>query len=222
MRGISQEQKILFQLLKGQSIESLEGVNAGELIELLRRHRLFPIAEDLLRLMPDSDRDDLKQRIKHWALKSLHLSSVLNEIFNEFTKQAIDVLSLKGPVLTHTLFGDMAKRSFGDLDILVGKEDLFKSLDLLRNLGFRLQYPRENLSEKQWEQYFRYKNDIGLIHKTQKSFIELHIGIYIHELLRKSDESVLLDNSIEELIYDFPVKTLNRENTFLYLVYHIS
>jgi hypothetical protein len=220
MPGLTREQKVLFQMLKGQTIDSLDSVNAGELIELLRRHRLFPISEGLLRLLKDPERNDLKQRIQHWALKSLHLSSVLNEIFNEFTKKGIDAISLKGPILTHALFGDMSKRSFGDLDILVKREVMWESIDVLKGLGFQLQYPNENLTPKQWEHYFSYKKEVGLVHKTQKSYIELHIGIYTHELLRKSEESVLLDDSVEEIIYDTPIMTLNQESTFLYLVYH--
>lgn len=214
------EQHIILKLIRGEPVDSLEGLDASVLIDLIRRHRLFPVAEGILKHLKDPERADLKQRIQNWSIKSLHLSSVLNDIFNEFTNSDIEALSLKGPVLTAALYGDVAKRSYNDIDILVDRSVMWESVDVLRSLGFRILYPREQLTQEQWNYYFKYKKEIGLVHKTQKSYIELHVGVYIHELLKKSEESVLLEDLVEEVIYDARIKTLNKENTFLYIAYH--
>ncbi|HDR68230.1 MAG TPA: hypothetical protein ENN61_04185 [Bacteroidaceae bacterium] len=220
MANPSVEHAIIFSLLKGEPVKSLEGVDTGRLVELVSRHKLFPVAEGLLKLMKEPERSNLKQRIQNQAIKSLHLSSVLAEIFTEFDDNDIGALALKGPVLAHALYGDVVKRSFNDLDILVQEDVFWKTVEVLKTFGFKLFYPKEDLSEKQWNYYFSYKKEVGLAHKTQKSYIELHTGIYIHELLRKSEEFILLEEPVEENIYDASIKTLNRENTFLYLVYH--
>ncbi|MBN1131769.1 MAG: nucleotidyltransferase family protein [Bacteroidales bacterium] len=216
----SAEQLIVFSLLKGEPVHSLEGVNGPKLVDLIRRHKLFPIAEGLLKMMKEPERGELKKGIQVQSIKSQHLSSVLTEIFSEFKNSGIEALALKGPVLARALYGDVIKRSFNDLDILVKQDALWDTIEVLKTFGFKLLYPRENLTGKQWEYYFRYQKEVGLVHVRQKSYIELHTGIYIHELLRKSEEFILLEEPVEELIYESSVGTLNRENTFLYLVYH--
>ena len=220
MPHLSPELDIVLALLKGEPVNSLEGVHHASLIECIERHRLFPVAESLLDLMDDSGRAELKQGMQNWFIKSLHLASVLAEIFAEFSNAEIEALGLKGPVLAKSLYGKVDGRSFSDLDILVRPRDIWRSVEALGKLGFSVYYPNADLSEEQWKYYFTYKKEIGLTHRTQRTSIELHTGIYTHQLLRKSDESILLGESIEIPIYDTAVKTFNHENNFLYLAYH--
>jgi hypothetical protein len=155
-----------------------------------------------------------------WFIKSLHLASVLSEIFGEFSNSEIEALGLKGPVLAKSLYGKVDGRSFSDLDILIRPEDMRRSVEALEKLGFSVYYPNADLSEEQWRYYFKYKKEIGLTHRTQRTSIELHTGIYTHHLLKKSDESILLGESVEIPIYEVAVRTLSQDNNFLYLAYH--
>jgi len=52
--------------------------------------------------------------------------------------QGIPAVSLKGPVLATTIYGNLALRHFGDLDILVHKRDIPSAEDLFISQGYRL------------------------------------------------------------------------------------
>jgi hypothetical protein len=75
----------------------------------------------------------------HWNTKRcLFLTGELFKILDLFSKHDIKACPFKGPVLTASLYGNIGLRSFGDLDILVPRQDIHKAVDLLTSMG----YPR--------------------------------------------------------------------------------
>ncbi len=83
-------------------------------------------------------------------------------------------------------------------------------------MGYKMTSPKPGLSEKQWDYYFKYKKDVGLVNREKGVFIELHVGVYRHELLREADEGMMWEDLEEVMIGGTPIKTMNKDNTFLY------
>jgi len=102
----------------------------------------------------------------------------------------------------------------------VSQKDVKPILEALINLRFFQVHPRSDLSEKQWNYYFRWKKDMGLMNREQGVFVELHTGIYYHELLNKKKEQLFFEDLTEETLAGIKVRCMNRDNTFLYLTYH--
>ena len=220
MLDVTKEQKVLIGHLCKKLIHSLEEFNIGQLFELFQRHKLFPIASEIIPLLEENEKKQWKNAIQNCTIRSLHLSSMLGNVIRDFRNEGIEAISLKGPVLAYSLYGDIGKRHFGDLDLLVKREDVERVIEFAKGIGYELIHPNSNLSQKQWNYYFKYKKDVGLVNRDKGVFIELHIGVYYHELLKVSEEKLLWQDLSEEVIGGTPVKCMNKDNTFLYLTYH--
>lgn len=53
--------------------------------------------------------------------------------------QGIPVLGFKGPALAMAVYGDLARRQYSDLDLVVRKEHLLQAVNAMRHGGFRLE-----------------------------------------------------------------------------------
>lgn len=80
------------------------------------------------------------ERLQKYHLKviarNLFLTNELFKILDLFDREGIPAIPFKGPVLAHTLYKDPALREFRDLDILVQKQDVFRALKLLPEIGY--------------------------------------------------------------------------------------
>ncbi|MCD4709561.1 MAG: nucleotidyltransferase family protein [Bacteroidales bacterium] len=216
----SNEQQLLFKLLKGDPPTSLEGINTANLFDLFRRHRLFPLASDLLPLLVEGERERWKKAIQFRTIRSMHHIAVLGQLTEALGKAGIEAIPIKGPVLAHVLFGNIGERHSSDLDILVRKEDLQRSIEIIGREGFVLTYPNAGLSDRQWKYYSRYKKDIGLFSKEHGLLIELHYSIENYMGLKSSDVDLLVQQPVETGIGGMLFKTMNNHQTFLYLIFH--
>ncbi len=82
----------------------------------------------------------------HWNTKRcLFLTGELFKILDLFSTQGIKACPFKGPLLSVAFYGNIGLRSFGDLDILVPREDIHKAVDLLTSLGYGDDTAKEQL-----------------------------------------------------------------------------
>jgi len=179
----SKEQQLLFKLLEGDPPTSLKGIDTKILFDLFRRHRLFPIATDVLPLLEGEEQERWKQAIRKGSLESLRFVSRLSEIIDRFISEGIEVRPLKGPVLAQTLYGDISQRHMRDLDLLVSREDLMKAMKTLQDMGYVLKFPGRELTARQWNIYLRQQYDVAMVHREDGSLLELHTQISYPGLL---------------------------------------
>ena len=69
---------------------------------------------------------------------SLEQSAELAKVAGWLEAEGIAAISLKGPLLSRYLYGDLAMRSSGDIDLLVHREDVLRVRDVLKGHGFRI------------------------------------------------------------------------------------
>jgi len=217
---ISKTQQVFLKILKGDLPSHLEGVDLDELFSLFHRHRLFSLAPAIRELLDEDRWHNWKQAIQSRTLKSLHLTSILGDLLRILKSKGIVAIPLKGPVLEQSLYNGTGHRHFRDLDLYIKREDVDEALNILKSLDYDLLSPAKELSKEQWNYYFRYKYDVGLIHREQGVVVELHSGVYYPGLFRVSREGNLWKEQEEVSMGTNIVNTMNKENTFLYLTLH--
>jgi hypothetical protein len=78
----------------------------------------------------------LRTFLNRKRLQNLSLFGEFLQLQHRCQKAGIPILGFKGPILAHQLFGDVAKRSYCDLDILVEEENLNRLAELLQASGY--------------------------------------------------------------------------------------
>ena len=219
MYVLTNEQRILFQLLRGESLSSLDDADPGALFELFRQHRLFPVSGPVRELLPSRERERWKEVVAERTLHSLKLTAELTELIHSLRTNKINAFPLKGPVLAAALFRDAGQRHFGDIDLYVPENELSRTFDLLQDRGYTRVYPNP-LTERQWKLYRRYKKDTGLRHPGRRIFLELHYGIHYHRLLSASSAPLLFEHPVTVRLGSSEIPAMNPEALFVYLLFH--
>ncbi len=117
--------------------------------DLLRRtagdHGVLPFLYSRLKeaardLVPQAEMDRWKGLYQANGRRNLVMTARLLKVLRVFDAHGIRAVPFKGPVLAETAYGDIALRTFSDLDILVHKRDIPKVKELLVAGGFRPWY----------------------------------------------------------------------------------
>jgi hypothetical protein len=72
------------------------------------------------------------------ARRNILFFHVLGEVLTAFREAGVPVMVLKGAALAEAIYGNIALRPMGDLDLLVHADDLAITQQILEGLGFRL------------------------------------------------------------------------------------
>jgi hypothetical protein len=116
----------------------------------------------------DSLRDHFSRTLRH----NLFLTGELLRLLDLFAAHGIRAVPFKGPAVAAALYGNLALRQFGDLDILVGCQDVLRARDLLEARGYR---PLVPLNEA-WRTAFilRHLHALGFTHEHSNTLVEVH------------------------------------------------
>lgn len=149
-----------------------------------------------------------KETILEGTLQLQHIDQI-SIVLNQFKTDDIPVIALKGLVLRN-YYPSPELRTMGDADILVKKEDLARSKNLLKSLGY-------SVGEK-------LDRHISFHHKILKSYpsIELHWLLNKDEITNQnmSFTNSVWENAIETKINSFTVLTLSPEDQIVHLLLH--
>ena len=123
-------------------------------LELVDRHHIPILAHTLLRshaweFVPEPIKEKLRERQTRRRLKALNHSAELVRLARLFSLNGIELISLKGPLLSSDLYGDPGLRQSRDLDVMVKPEDLDRADAVLLNEGYRRTLPDFDLTGKQ-------------------------------------------------------------------------
>ena len=87
--------------------------------------------------VPDQALSQLRDHNSENTRQSLFLTGELLKLMDTLEAQGIRAVPFKGPTLALSAYGDVALRQFGDLDVLVHKQDVLKVKELLGREGFK-------------------------------------------------------------------------------------
>ena len=87
--------------------------------------------------VPKAVLDRLRESFRSNAQRSLFLTAELHKLLDLFAVHGINVIPFKGPILAASVYKDLSLRPFGDLDVLVSRDDILKAGGLLASLGYQ-------------------------------------------------------------------------------------
>jgi hypothetical protein len=117
------------------------------------------------------------------------------------------------------LYGDPARRQFGDLDLLVKPEDVIRAKAALRELGYKLQL---KLSPRQERAYLSSGYEYAFALSDQRNLLELQWWIVPRFYAIEFDLEAMFRRAIEVEIEGFRVRSLRREDMMLVLCIHAA
>jgi hypothetical protein len=111
------------------------------LIRLAMRHDVMPLlCRSLEQVCPDRVPEGifapLRARYQAQAAQARRYAEELLRILSLLEDHGIPAVPYKGPTLAQRLYGDLALREFGDLDIMIVERDVPRAQDLIRRHGY--------------------------------------------------------------------------------------
>jgi hypothetical protein len=112
------------------------------LIQTAARHGVMPLLYRSLNatcpeLVPKSILSQLRNFFHTNAQRNLFLTHELLKLLNLFAAEEIAAIPYKGPVLAASVYGNLALRTFNDLDLIVHQQDIPTIKSLLLSQGYR-------------------------------------------------------------------------------------
>jgi hypothetical protein len=152
-----------------------ENIDWQYLIQTAYRHGVIPLFySNLSNICPQLIPASFQQQFQHnqyaRTQRNLMLTSKLLKLLELFEANDIPVIPFKGPILAISAYGDISRRDFFDLDILVRKEDFLKAKELLTTQGYQ---PYSNNSEKEAAYLSSLKD------KQQKAYLQSHWELHM-------------------------------------------
>ncbi|RQG94017.1 nucleotidyltransferase domain-containing protein [Natrarchaeobius chitinivorans] len=158
------------------------GLDWETVCRLTRRHCVTPLFLEAVRhereeTVPPEALETLEERSAYVARRNLRLLQTTASLSQAFEREGIRAIPYRGPVLARIAYGDVGRREFGDLDVLVRRTDLPAARSVLLEQGYDPQYVRETTdgltSSQQWA-YTRFARDYAFEHRCEPVEVELH------------------------------------------------
>ena len=149
----------LIALLSGRAVaaETFDKADWQRIMELAQKQSVAPLLYVRLKERSITPTPATAQQLREMYLASVARNTrLLHEVGNIFRAlQAADipVIPLKGACLAEAVYGNLALRQIGDVDLLVKPADLIKALTCLRTFGYAAKHSFETESERQVSQH---------------------------------------------------------------------
>jgi len=146
------------------------------LAELAMHHRVLPTVHQSLvsaaaDQVPGEQLNHFRKLFSGIERRNFAFTGELLRLLNLLHVHGIEGIPYRGPVLAAEVYGDLAMRQFGDLDILLHSTDVLAARDLLVAHGFR---PKFTLTPSQERAYLRAQSEYPLLDETGEILVELH------------------------------------------------
>ena len=156
----------------------------------------------------------LKEKFLANSQCNLYLMRELIRTLGLLRANSIEALAFKGPVLGAMLYSDLSLRQAGDLDILIRKEDFFRTRELLESAGYLME---PQLTRAQQSSHLRFHCEIQFVHSDQHSVVDLHWGIAPRTFPFSLNPEHLFERSINLTFAGHTIRTFSIEDLLLYL-----
>ncbi len=153
------------------------------LLETARQHGVLPLlAWHLTSTFSENLQEDILKNLRLFlrgnAQRSLFMMAELSTLLSLFKANGVLGLPYKGPCLAVTLYGNAVLRQSGDLDILVGPDNIPTACRILREQGYSHPHPSSvnALQKKVWDFHDQYLHGLPFDREDGMS-VDLHRGI---------------------------------------------
>ena len=128
----------------------------------------------------------------------------------------VDFIALKGPVLAHQLYGNVARRDSVDIDILVRPRDVPSALQILSTIG----YTAQQLESGAFRHWLHHQHELSLVNCADNVLLELQWAWAQRHFAIDRDIDACFEESTELPLAGAAVRVLSPEDTLLYLAVH--
>ena len=152
-----------------------EGLKWPLLLNLARAHGVRPQLIGTLSALdwkgvPSEARRSLMEFARLHKARSLFFADQLLEVADKFAERTIRFATFKGPSLAATLYGDLSRREYNDIDLIVDKERIKEAQAALAPLGYRPVYPSSAFRDA----FLSYQRQSALVREDHLLAIDLH------------------------------------------------
>jgi hypothetical protein len=215
---------------------TLEPIVERQLVELLRGpvdwerlwaqghlHEVLPLLTTTLRRLavqapiPAPWLERAQRRYYATMLRNSTLADELLRVLAAFQQSGVEALPVKGLVLAETLYGSLALRPLGDLDVLVRPADLPRARAALGELGY------DQADEPGYENAYHPYHDPPYYRPVAGGSIclELHWGLWASHFFQLELDA-LWRRVVPAQIHGTTLSILSPEDTLLHLAIHRS
>jgi hypothetical protein len=193
------------------------------LFDLADRHGAQPLLYEALvatgEALPAEIMRPLKQDYETNLHKALLLSRELIRIVECLSPLGIEFLPYKGLALAEVLYGDIALRQPGDIDLLIHAEDLARIRDAVRDLGYT---PHQPLSEAEERAYLRSGYECAFDGTAGRNLLEVQWAIQPRFYAVDFDLAGTFERAVPITVAGRHMKTLSSEDLLLVLSAHAA
>ena len=141
--------------LLGSGVPVGRGLDWAALRQMAQGHGVSPLVYARLQalgetLLPAEERARWNTFYRANARHNLYLARRLLRVLELLTGGGVEALPFKGPVLALQAYGDLSRREFNDLDILVRPRDFRPAHELLTRAGYRPLFSTEDERQRGW------------------------------------------------------------------------
>jgi len=197
-----------------------QGVTWDRVMEVSERlNVLLPVIHSLKKHLcesvPRAEVDKINTTLARAVARGLRMLSQINDLLRLFHVENIPAIPFKGPVFAGAFYGNVGLRESEDIDLLVCPQDAQKASRLLMAVGYKPQFPLNDLQE---QALIRFRHAHMFSNERKKTFVDLHWGLVPVFFPVEMDEvwSRCEEVSVENRGY----KTLSAEDYLLYLCSH--
>ncbi len=190
-------------------------------IPLAQRHGLLPLVHwHLSRLranpLPLLWQEFVQRYMQTIAHSNLGLTAELVRIVRGLCERGVTAVPYKGPVVAGQLYGNLALRTFGDLDILVREREIGAAAEALEALGYRATFGFDPADPHRRGAPGQY----AFVHREQPRLLELHTEATLRYFPVRADFDEFWERLRPAPLGGASVSTLALEDLLLFLCVH--
>jgi hypothetical protein len=199
-----------------------EPVRWDALLALAEHHGILPILYQALsqvEMGPREAMQKLKQNYQTNVYKTLFLSQELIRIVESLSSRGIEVLPYKGLTLAQAVYGDIAMRQSGDIDLLIHARDFSRVRECVGELGFM---PHVRFSEALEREYLKSGYECAFDGAAGPNLLEVQWAIQPRFYAVNYDFEGLFERAVSIDVAGYAMKTPGMEDLFLVLALHAA
>jgi hypothetical protein len=193
------------------------------LFDLADRHGVLPLlAQSLFSVqecVPADELSALKQPYQANVHKTLLLSRELIRIVDHLAGLDIEVMPYKGLALAETVYGDIALRQAGDIDLLIHAHDFRRVRGAVSELGY---VPHVRLSEAEEQAYLESGYECAFDGAAGNNLLEVQWAMQPRFYAVDFDMNGLFERAVTITVAGYPIKTPCMEDLFVVLALHAA
>jgi putative nucleotidyltransferase-like protein len=194
-----------------------------KLVDLADRHGVQPILTQAVGAVEDQVPAEalnaLKQSYQANLRKALLLSREFVSIVDRLSQAGLEFMPYKGLALAETVYGDIALRQSGDIDLLIHATDLPRVRKAVAELGYR---PHQLFSADEQEAYLRSGYESAFDGPAGKNLLEVQWAIQPRFYAVNLEMEGLFRRAVKATVVGVEVKTLCIEDLFVVLALHAA